>query len=178
MKVLGKVGSGLIILTAFLGATGRVDAATYVSGNASACDITDTDENEKIDRMTSGTGVNVGASSAFTCPLPLGTTTSFTVSHDGVDVYYVDGTSSVPFSCKICQTWYGGSYYCSAPRYSCSTSGGCNDSTTSYVGSGIMEWNSTSLTSNLTSQIVDGDYKVYCTVPSSCSITSYYAWAN
>jgi hypothetical protein len=105
--------------------------------------------------------------SIFMCPLGLGTQGSNPRFHEAVAIRYVDGSSTVDFSCKVCQTIVGGATYCSFPKYTCSPTqaGGCDDETMAYTGNGVLEFNQTNMGANVYRQWVDTAYNVMCAVP-------------
>lgn len=156
-----------------------VNATTFVSAGANSCQPQTTDA---INHTVSGvSNPSTSAASVFVCPLNYGTqTASQTLS--AVVIRYVDNSSTDTFSCVVYETTYGGSVYTSSSKYTCSTAGGCTDSTTSFTGSNYLQWNYSELGSTLGVQFLDGNYGVLCAVPKIPSggvesrLVSYYSY--
>lgn len=164
------------VAAALLGATGVGYATTFVSGGGSACQP---QLASGIDITAQG-AINTSTSTTqqYICPLTLGTQTSNPRGFASAVVRYVDNSSSDVYACNVYQTFYFGAQFVSGPKYTCSTAGGCNDSTTVFTGNGYLLWTSAELGSNLYNQFVDGNFGFLCSVPKSTSVesrvTSYY----
>jgi hypothetical protein len=167
MRDARRIGLFVALLGYHYGAS-AVYGATWTSVGGPSCQIDD----GSILYGTAGAGNPDNEESAnFVCPLGLGTQGDNPRVHSAVVVQYIDGNSSSPFACEVCQMFYGGSTYCSSWKYACSPTnvGGCYDSTTSYTGWGKLTFTQSDLGSNVYNQNVDTGYYVFCTVPPNVS---------
>lgn len=151
---------------------------TYVSGAGTACQAQTTDA---VHHLANGAAnPSTSTTSVLLCPLALGTQTSYPLSHSETYVRYADFSSTDNFWCRAYQGYWDGSLYTSSIKYTCSTAGGCADPTTSYTGSGYINWNTTEMGSGVYNQAVDGNYGFICGVPKNSGggasfISTYWA---
>ena len=169
---------GLAVLTA------GGHASAYVSAGGGSC------------HGTSGTSSTItygyfGAENSSTdfgsivwCPLNLGANSSWSASYSGVVMNHRDTSSADEFYCAVYQAYDDGTWVYSSTKYTCSTGGGCSDSTTAFTGRSYLSWQSSDLAyiaSILATHETDTNYGIVCVVPKSVSgsasyIHSYFGW--
>jgi hypothetical protein len=179
MRTAKALGSFIVLLAGAF-AAGAAHGTTWNSASGLSCQVDD----GVVFYSGSGAGNSDNEESAnLVCGLGLGTQSSHPRTHDHVAIRYYDNSSTNPFQCSVCQTFFGGSVSCTNPKYTCSNWGGCNVSTPppspSYKGEGILVWYSNELPSNVANQYVDTHYYVWCNVPPYASggsfIQNYWA---
>ena len=100
---------------------------------------------------------------SVTCVLPISGTswTSATTTANAVRLYYNDnhGVSGSAVSCTAYVRSAQGNGFTIGTRYSCATAGGCTSSANTWIGSGYLEWSTTSSVANASELLV------MCSVP-------------
>jgi hypothetical protein len=169
----------LVPLVILLGAWGWSAAAyafTYMSASGNSCQPHTADH--PIKHGLEG-AVNPSASSetVFFCPLFTANQTAARTL-EAMVLKFKDGSNSVPFSCRAFQTYPWGSTYETDPKYTCSTAGGCTDSTTSFTGFNYIQWTYSELGSNIGIENLDTNFGFYCSLPrgNSSWIIGYYSY--
>jgi hypothetical protein len=149
-------------------------AAPYISNSGAACrPYLGTTTAFVVDY--GGFQSTTSGSIDVTCPMNVGTVASAnTVGFASVVLYYNDQSTTGAFSCTLSAHYPNGSSNTSAPKYTCSTAGGCADSTTSFSGTGYLQWTSTDL--GASAFYVDSSSVIKCTIVQNGGIIlSYYS---
>jgi len=77
-------------------------------------------------------------------------------------VRVADANTTVPFWCYAFNTTEAFGYYWSSTKYSCSTAGGCPDSTSSFTGTTYLSWSNPF---NLSEEVTSMNIGFHCSVP-------------
>ena len=167
---------GVLCLVPLLGAA--ANATTYMSsGGAAAC--SGTYSTDHFFNWTNGIANFETVVDSVICPIALGSIASTGQSVDNIVMRYLDGSSTNYFWCYPFQTYWDGSTYSGTGKYTCSGGGGCPDYTTSYTGNGYLQWNGSSLPSQLNTVYIDSNFGIICYLPpyqtSYSSVRSYFA---
>lgn len=83
-----------------------------------------------------------GSTVSYICPVIMG---QYSISVISAGLRYADVTSTNTFACYMFHSDYNGGQWWSRTKYTCSTYGGCNDSTTSYTGTNSLSWSGADL---------------------------------
>jgi hypothetical protein len=139
---------GLLVLFTMLALSPRLAFATsYTAAPGQSCQPAFGGTTVDFDDFGTG-NQSTTATNSYICPIVLGTLSG--TDHAGVTnmyLYYEDESSTNTFSCYPFYTTYGGSQYWGATHFTCSTIGGCADSTSSFTGDNYISWNSTQVPS-------------------------------
>jgi hypothetical protein len=142
-------------------------AGGYVVGPGNDCNPAD--GVTTVDHDDYGTGNQSTTTDVwFFCPLVLGSNTYGYANMSWAHLYYNDQSSTSPFSCYTVLN-AAGTMYWGATRFTCSTAGGCADSTTSFTGVNYLTWtySSNQLPTGIFS--TGGNFNIKCDLPPATS---------
>jgi len=112
---------------------------------------------------------------AVTCPISLGVSPNQNmVPFTTVSLYYTDANAIGVFSCQLVQYRPNGSVFTAPVKYTSSIPGGSTASTTSYTGTGFLQWTAADLGTPVFP--VDGSTVIKCQIAQNGgTILSYYS---
>ena len=114
-------------------------ARAYTGGSANLCQVAYAGDQTQVFHDDLGAGNYSWSSIYLNCPVPWGTNGG-SPSWSAALLQTADNSSTSPLGCWIYKTMYSGSQYWSVARYTCSSTDGCPDPTSSYVGNAAIRW--------------------------------------